>query len=146
MVWATSMKYAYRDKMCPCPSFSPLRPVWNVDAMTPTGAIILDHEVKATSSRIKQNLAPWWSYHACPSLPLYLHLCERKINFLLTLDTHVFFSLSLAAKPNLNFYTLKYSLMHLSFRYESYRCASVFVIYPLLLKTMLGPKEKREMH
>lgn len=44
----------------------------------------------------------------------YLHLSERKMYFSLALNIIILGFLSLAAKPNLNLHTLKYSLMHLS--------------------------------
>lgn len=80
--------------------------------------------------------------HTIPAFD-YLHLCETKQNKTsLAVDTVILGFLSLAAKPNPSLHTLKYLLVHLSFRCDPYHYALVSVIHSTLLEAMLGPNEK----
>lgn len=85
--------------------------------MSPTGAAILDHEVKA---HLEEQNRMWYSNdHTIPAFG-YAHLCEKiKINPL-ALDTVVSGFLSLRDKPNPSLCTLKYLLVHISFRCDPY--------------------------
>lgn len=110
---------------------------------TPTGAAILDHEIK---SHLEEQNRMWYSNdHTIPAFD-YVHLCEKiKINPL-ALDTVVWSFLSLVAKPNSTLCTLKYLLVHLCFRCDPDLYVLVSAIHPTLLKAMLGHNEKEEIY